>query len=175
MEQVDKTIDRARQMLADLKAAKIPQSRIAKEAGINGVTLWQISKGGQSSVSERVFDAIWDYWSEHAPPKGEPTNGQQEPASGPQEASMAVKPAKAKQSKAKGPRKQKRTVQKVSKTTVKAATKPAKQHPLDIEGMISRDYVPVDLRALVALIDGMIERFQAQVIELETVKKKLVE
>lgn len=171
MEQADKTIDRARQMLADLKAAKIPQARIAKEAGVNGVTLWQISKGGQSSVSERVFDAIWDYWSEHAPPKGELTDSQREPKEGSQEAPAVINTTKPKPPKAKGPRRQKRTAQKVSKGTAKTPTKPAEQQPIDIEGMISHDYVPVDLKALTALIDGMIARFETQIAELEAVKR----
>lgn len=37
--------------------------------------------------------------------------------------------------------------------------------------MLNRDYVPVDMRALTALIDGMITRFQGQIEELEAIRK----
>ena len=51
--------------------------------------------------------------------------------------------------------------------------KKAELPPLDVKGMINQGYVPVDLKALTALIDGMIARFHAQVDELEAVRKLL--
>jgi hypothetical protein len=62
LETIDKTIERVRQLLFELTTAGIP-TQVSKAAGVNGVTLWQIKKGGQATVSERVFDSIWDFWS----------------------------------------------------------------------------------------------------------------
>lgn len=172
---MEKTVERAQQMLEDLKAAKIPQSRIAKEAGVNTVTLWQIAKKGQPTVSERVFDAIWDYWSEHAPPKGtdtEPTNDGQTATETPQKASAVPKVVKQAKAKVHKPSMKKRAVSKSVKVPVKAV-KSTELPPIDIEGMISHEYVPVDLKALTALIDGMIDHFRGQVEELQAVKTHL--
>jgi hypothetical protein len=189
MEKNEKTVERARQMLTELTMAGIPMTKVSKDAGVNSVTIWQIKKGGQSRISERVFDSIWDFWSENAPPR---TNGQSadgKDATGPVEATQAARagkpspsPTKAVRSPRKAALKPKATKKpRVAKAAAKqstigqkaAATAPADLPPINIEGLLNRDYVPVDMKALTALIDGMITRFKGQIEELEAVRKLL--
>jgi hypothetical protein len=182
MDKNEKTVERARQMLTELTMAGIPITKVSKEAGVNSVTIWQIKKGGQSRISERVFDSIWDFWSENAPPR---TDGQ-EAATGPVEAPQtaeASKPSPAPTKAVRGPRtaalKPKGTKPRAAKTATKQPTNGQKAvtaslkdlPPINIEGLLNRDYVPVDMKALTALIDGMIARFQGQIEELEAIRK----
>jgi lambda repressor-like predicted transcriptional regulator len=186
MEKNEKTVERARQMLTELTMAGVPMTKVAKGAGVNGVTLWQLKKGGQSRISERVFDSIWDFWSEHAPPRanGQSVDGN-EAATGAVEATQAAEvgepspaptktvggPSKA----AAGPKSTKGP--KINKPVTSGQKAAGSGHaglsPLNIDGLLNRDYVPVDMKALVTLIDGMIARFEGQIEELEVVRRLL--
>jgi hypothetical protein len=185
MEKNEKTVERARQMLTELTMAGVPMTKVAKGAGVNGVTLWQLKKGGQSRISERVFDSIWDFWSENAPPRKDGNEAATGLVEVPQ-AAEADNPSSAPTKAKRGPRKA-AAKPKAAKTVSKPSMKSQKQSndqkaptagssdmpPINIDGLLNRDYVPVDMKALTALIDGMITRFKGQIEELEAVRKLL--
>lgn len=190
MEKNEKTVERACQMIMDLTSAGVSMNKITKGAKVDYITVLRIKDGTRKRISERVFDSIWDFWSENAPPR---TNGQsadgQETTTGPVEATQAAEagkpspaPTKAVRSPRKAALKPKATKKpRVAKAAAKqstigqkaAATAPADLPPINIEGLLNRDYVPVDMKALTALIDGLITRFQGQIEELEAVRKLL--
>ncbi|MBN1446449.1 MAG: hypothetical protein JXA28_00860 [Bacteroidetes bacterium] len=68
---MEKTVERAHEMIHDLRRAGISGQKIAKGSGVNPVTIGQIRNGKSGRITEKIFDRIWDFWSENAPPKDE--------------------------------------------------------------------------------------------------------
>ena len=182
MDKNEKTVERAYQMIMDLTSAGVSMNKITKGAKVDYITVLRIKDGTRKRISERVFDSIWDFWSENAPPR---TNGQ-EAATGPVEAAEAGKPSPTPTKALRSPRKA--AVKPKATKKSRAAKAAAKQStngqkaagsghadmpPINIDGLLNRNYVPVDMKALTALIDGMITKFQGQIEELEAVRKLL--
>lgn len=189
MEKNEKTVERAYQMITDLTSAGVSMNRITKGAKVDYITVLRIKDGTRKRISERVFDSIWDFWSENAPPRanGQSADGKLA-ASDATEAPQAAEtgkpssaPTKAVRSPRKAAVKPKAKKPRASKTAPKSATNGQKaagsghadMPPINIDGLLNRNYVPVDMKALTALIDGMIARFQGQIEELEAIRKLL--
>jgi len=68
---MEKTVERAHEMIRDHLRAGISGQKIAKGSGVNPVTIDQIRNGKSGRITVKVFDKIWDFWSEKAPPKDE--------------------------------------------------------------------------------------------------------
>jgi len=68
---MEKTVERAHEMIHDLVRAGFSGEKISREAGVSSPTIGQIRNGKSGRITEKVFDKIWNYWSEHAPPKDE--------------------------------------------------------------------------------------------------------
>jgi len=155
----EKSVDRAQRMIKDLLLAGYSGVKISEGSGINQVTIGALKNGKSQRVTDKVFNRLWDYWSENVPPKDEleKLRAEKTPSTTVQKA-----PEKASASKTEG-QKPKRKYTKRTKS----------EAPSTAEGFINRQYVPVDLTALNNTIDKLISQFSDTLKELEAIRKQI--
>jgi hypothetical protein len=159
----EKTVKKAQMMVHDLLLLGFSGVKISDGAGVNQVTIGSIRNGKSQRISEKVFDRIWDFWSEHAPPKEE------------LEKLRAEKSAKLKSPQ---PTKMQASTAPTSPTASQPKpkrkyTKRVSTKPVEAGSFISRQYVPVDLTVLRNTIDNLIAQFSEAVAELESIREQI--
>ncbi|MBE0645250.1 MAG: helix-turn-helix transcriptional regulator [Bacteroidetes bacterium] len=137
---------------------------IAEQSGVNQLTVGNIKNGKASRITDKVFNKIAAFRLKvDAGTVLPPVRGRK--PGRPAGAATAVPPIKGKT-----PQQGKSVPQPAQG---KAKTPPRRSDGLSIKGMISTDYVPVDIAQLQALIDGLIARFAGAIEELEQIKRQL--
>ncbi|MDT8324442.1 MAG: hypothetical protein RRA94_10040, partial [Bacteroidota bacterium] len=66
---MEKTVERAREMVMELVASGLTMSKISDGTGVNPTTLGWIKNGKIKKIKGMTFDRIWDYWSENPGPE----------------------------------------------------------------------------------------------------------
>lgn len=161
----EKTPDKAQRMIHDLLLVGISGEKIAKGTKISSMTISAIKNGKNKRISEKVFDAIWNFYDEKAPPREEMERLRAERASEvPASPVTMVKQTPKAASKLKP---------KVNAENPKAHKPSGTSVTIDLTGFISRDYLPVNVPLLTQQIDGLIARFRQAVIELEQIKSQI--
>jgi DNA-binding Xre family transcriptional regulator len=164
----EKTPDKAQRMIHDLLLVGVSGQKISKNTGISEMTISAIKNGRNKRVSEAVFDKIWEYYDEQAPPREEMDKIREEGAS--KATGPRVKAApKAKQT----PKATSKLKPKVNAESPKAQLAGVSDTPIDFTGMINRQYIPVNVPLLSQRIDELITRFQHAVSELEQIKSQI--
>lgn len=152
-------------MIHDLLLVGISGEKIARATKISSMTISSIKNGKNKRISEKVYDAIWEFYDEQAPPREEMERLRAERAF---EAPASMTPAP----------KTKRTPKAASKLKVNVESPKAPKAGesdtlIDFAGFINRDYVPVNVPMLTQQIDGLVARFRQAVIELEQIKSQI--
>lgn len=157
----EKTVEKAQQMIQDLLLAGYSGVKISEGSGVNQVTIGALKNGKSQRVTEKVFDRLWDYWSENVPPKEklEQLRAEKGQSTGRKKASEKAPASESAQTASAKP-KRKYTKRSVSETP-------------STEGFINRNYVPVDLNALNTTIDKLISQFSDTLKELEAIRKQI--
>lgn len=163
----EKTAEKAQQMIQDLILAGFSGVKISKGSGVNQITIGNLKNGKNSRVTEVVFDKLWDFWSENVPPQAEleklrAEKGQPASASAGTRAQKTPEKATASIPSKPAPSKPKRKYTKRTKQTAPPST-----------SFINKNYVPVDINALTATVDSLIDRFSEAVKELEAIRKQI--
>lgn len=163
----EKTVDKAQRMIHDLLLVGVSGEKIAKGTKISSMTISAIKNGKNQRISEKVYDAIWEFYDEQAPPREEMERLRAERAS-----DVPTSTASAPNSK--------RTPKAASKLKPKVNAESRKAHKasgaeilIDFSGFINRDYVPVNVPLLTQRIDDLIDRFRQAVNELEQIKSQI--
>lgn len=154
----EKTPQKAQRMILDLLLLGISGEKIAKGTKISAMTISSIKNGRNQRISEKVFDKIWNFYDEKAPPRTEMEKLREEKGN--------VELPQQKPEEKAAP---KSKTEKPDSGTPTAPKRPVK----DFSGFISTDYVPVNLKALNEQIDGLISQFQSALDELNAIKAQI--
>lgn len=165
---MEKTVERAQQMIRDLLRAGFSGKDISQGSGVNPNTIGSLRNGKSTRVTDKVFDRIWDYWSEHAPPKDDNRPPDEE------ETPVAIKNKSISEAARKSLRKAAEGTNGDAVAKTKEAPAPRQRHPEASSGsFVSRQHVPVDISALTAVIRRLVSRFEDAKRELEEIRKEI--
>jgi transcriptional regulator with XRE-family HTH domain len=167
----EKTVEKARQMIHDLLILGFSGAKIAKGTGITEMTISSIKNGKSQRVSEKVFDKLWNFFDETAPPRAEMERIRSEKAPATEAPNVPAKQSISGTAEPDAPKPKRKYTKRIGSSG--EADSSTKVTFPNTEGFINRQLVPVDLSALNNRIDHLIAQFSEALKQLHAIRKQI--